>query len=85
VISTTAISIKSGAACMQGSKGGSGIRVSGHTLVLDIFSRGAVMLEAEVKEFFNVETLKPSSDRCVPMLIRFCLFFKACYTPLLNV
>ena len=51
---------------MQGATGESGIRVSGHTLVLDIFSRGAVMLEAEVKEFFDVESLTPATDRCAP-------------------
>jgi hypothetical protein len=48
----------------KGATGESGIRVSGHALVLDIFSRGAVMLEAEVKEFFDVDSLVPCSDRC---------------------
>jgi hypothetical protein len=47
--------------------------VSGHSLVMDIFSRGAVLLEAEVKEFFNIESLSPASDRCVALVPLFLL------------
>ena len=48
--------------------------MSGHTLVLDIFSRGAVLLEADLKDYYNVEHLTPASDRSGPLLCCFLTF-----------